>query len=280
MFKAAALRRVLIFYLSKPAPATIPLSGEESKENDYVVVSYRDVVDDLPDTLCLLKALAEDAAILTYRQRAADDAPANPSVQIEVTVPLRRLLTARVNVRYFAKSWTLRYEDVWSPVLDVLGGVRLRWYFQRRYDRGLDTTLKQDRVLRRVVERYQSSDEIFPTVAVSDLLVDLFGPRIENSEQAVLARRNLQMILSALAANGDVSLGRDDDIDPRLVSEVVPRGQALATLSKVEIEMSRHRDIVRLGRWQMWGTIAIAVLTGFLAIPQIKELWLLVTSLR
>lgn len=99
-------------------------------------------------------------------------------------------------------------------------------------------------------------------ISMTDLIIRIYGDRIVTSELRYRYEEHLSFLLRSLAVSGNVEIE-----DEHYIRSVRPVPQALRTVSDYELYTSRHRDSLRVTRYQLIVAVAMmALAAGTLAI--------------
>jgi hypothetical protein len=73
-----------------------------------------------------------------------------------VSIPLAKFFALRVSVRYFRPKFHLIYDNIYEPILDFFGGINLREFSHRIFDRRLRTYEDLNGILLHAVELHKA----------------------------------------------------------------------------------------------------------------------------
>ena len=181
-----------------------------------------------------------------------------------------------LSFRHTFRNWDITYDTaLWTAISDMFRLPWLRQKIQRFRDRFYHRIRPDQRmeVLSEIVDRHS----YFSEIRVIDILINMYGSAVRLSSDFHEIRDHLHFVIESLVESGDVIL-RDESNTSDMVwfahgdGEVMPLPQALTTLSQHIENRNRHRDTMRLVRYQLFvgvAMFAIAAATLFVELRKI-----------
>jgi len=249
VMKSFFTKFIIKFLLLKLGRDKIPTSGKEALKNNDLFIHVYGFDERYPDKACTVLSMRK-GVLECCRTELNND-------EICKSIPVKELDKYDTKVLYFYKSWRITYEGIVEPFLHIVLGINiLKRIFQRRYDKNLRFYNDRVGLLKMLVEKQQKSgsDEL----NYYDILTSIYGPRIHTSEENYRHYQNVRQILLSLKESEDLSL--EDKIVHVEDIKILPK--ALKTLAEFELEQTRHRDSIKITRYQLWVAIMLAALTA------------------
>ena len=160
--------------------------------------------------------------------------------------------------------WDIKYGTLTQACFhDILRLPKVKWIVQWIRDRFLQPIKPnfQMRLLERLVELHSAGK----ATTVDEMLVEIHGSAVRLSNDNYTYRKNLDFLVDSLVDSGN-AIRKTDDNEPYFIEgeNIKPTPKAISTLAEFEIETTRHRDSIRLTRYQLflgWAMFAIAAAT-------------------
>lgn len=185
---------------------------------------------------------------------------------IESECALDEIDLDRVRVERHWNYVVTYFDSFREAVFDsIIPWTKIQQFRQGRYDRSLHTIDDLTALLSRIVEKWRAKSG-FGELLVGQLLVEIHGPKVNVSERYSELRMDLELNLRALAHNGDITTNPPSGS----ITSIQLAAKGLVTLSEHQIAQQRHRDLMRISRWQACAAFLLFVATVALVIYTAK----------
>lgn len=217
--------------LKKSGRSKITTSGPGAEDNDDIWL-YVTNLENETDSKFYIDKLTKNCIECLYKG------------EIHLSVPTRNLSLLKFEAKHFSKGWTITYDNIFELCLhEIFRVTSIRQWWQSRYDK--DIVFFRDRLellkLLIKLKKFHGKDFNFNSV-----LIEIYGPKINFSEQYYACYSDLMMLIRSFDESGDLKF--NDDRNAILYSEIEILPKAYETVSGLEIERARHQDVIKISR--------------------------------
>ncbi|MBW1746113.1 MAG: hypothetical protein JRG74_14370 [Deltaproteobacteria bacterium] len=246
MFKDLIISFCLRRIIPKSKRNRIPLSGPTSLSNDDYEIRIEQLKGK-PDISYLVKDLRNDSIVLGEW---------DGDKEIISEVKLSDIKLNNFVIEHFYKNWRIKYSGIVEAALHEI--FKLNFFkriFQKVYDKNLDNFNDRFELLKILVAYWKPNHKDY--VPTEDILVQLYGSKIRTSDKKYECLEHLSFILRSLKESGDIEIKEN-----YIVYSVKVNPKAMTTLTQFEIDSTRHRDTIRITRYQLWVAVAMVFLAA------------------
>ena len=222
----------------------------DDANNDYAFVF---VDDSIKGKRCYVENISRSQATLSRRR----------GEEIEkFDISVRDLMNREPYVLHYFGTVRYKYETPLAAVRGVfLGGAAARTREQRRFDMGLRNYIDRMEVLETLVALTLSKDSPFSGIDSTTITEEIYGEQIRASEHFYDRLTHVRFLLESFEPE-------EVEVLESNASSVKLGSKGIATLSKHELEMQKHQDLlnvqkkaIKVARLQVAVAFVMAILT-------------------
>ena len=257
------LRKVMLRrLLKKPSPKTYSISAPEEEQKDYDFIMVRGTACNHKDSLLRSWNEKDNKIGCIYWP------PENPigTLGEEFECAFDELAWKSLYVEHRYRTWDKFYNNVFEAYLhDFFRVSFFHWWYQKFRNRSLVPVNPEYRIL--LLKTIVDKRSLQVDIKQNDLLRELHGPTIDLSTDKYRHLQDLEFLLYSLRDSGDIVLKDTNDKTYRDRfdgNEILPTPQAISTIVAFNQDETRHSDMVKLSKrqlWLGWGMFAIAAVT-------------------